>query len=80
MADTRDSGSLQNEIASALAHDPKLAGSTIQVSVNDNSVTLEGRVAGADEHLQAQRLAKSYAWNRKLVDHIEVAPSMSAQK
>ncbi len=80
MADTRDASRLQSEIASALAHDPKLAGSAIEVSVNDNSVTLEGRVPGGQEHLQAQRLAQSYAWNRKLVDHIEVAPSMSAQK
>ncbi len=84
MADTRDAGSLQSEIASALARDPKLAGSEIQVSVDDGSVTLEGR-AGTQEHLQAQRLAKSYAWNRKLVDHIlvnhtEVPPSMAAKK
>jgi len=84
MADTRDAGSLQNEIASALAHDPKLVGSSIQVSVDDGSVTLEGRAAGAQEHLQAQRLAKSYAWNRKLVDHILVdhieVPPMAAKK
>ncbi len=80
MADTRDAGSLQSEIASALAHDPKLAGLAIQVSVNDDLVVLEGRVADKLEHLQAQRLARSYAWNRKLVDHLEVAPKMSAQK
>ena len=63
---------LQNEIASALARDPRLAGSTIQVNVDDTAVTLEGRAAGDEEHLQAQRLAQSYAWNRKLVDHIAV--------
>jgi hypothetical protein len=84
MADTRDAATLQNEIAGALAHDPALAGSEIQVVVDDRSVTLEGRAAGS-QHLQAQRLAKSYAWNRKLVDHIvvehtEVLPSMAAQK
>lgn len=80
MADTRDARSLQMEIASALARDPKLAGSAIQVDVDDKSVTLEGRAAGGEEHLQAQRLAHSYAWNRKLVDHIEVAHSVSTQK
>lgn len=85
MADTRDSETLQSEIASALARDPKLAGSAIQVSVDDGTVTLEGRAAGGQQHLQAQRLAKSYAWNRKLVDHISVerseAPlSMAAKK
>jgi osmotically-inducible protein OsmY len=80
MADTRDARSLQIEIASALAHDPMLAGSAIQVDVDDKSVTLEGRAAGEEEHRQAQRLAHSYAWNRKLVDHIEVAPKVTAQR
>jgi osmotically-inducible protein OsmY len=85
MADTRDDGSLQSEIAGALARDPKLTGSAIQVRVDDSSVTLEGRAAGSQQHLQAQRLAKSYAWNRKLVDHIlvdraEAPPSMAAHK
>jgi len=80
MADTRDAGGLQREIANALARDPKLVSSTFQVSVDENSVTLEGHAAGVQEHLQAQRLAQSYAWNRKLVDHIDVSPRMSAQK
>jgi len=80
MADTRDAHSLQMEIASALARDPKLASSAIRVDVDDKSVTLEGRAAGGEEHLQAQRLAHSYAWNRKLVDHIEVVPSVSTQR
>jgi osmotically-inducible protein OsmY len=80
MADTRDARSLQMEIASALARDPKLASSAIQVDVDDKSVTLEGRASGGEERLQAQRLAHSYAWNRKLVDHIEVAHSVPTQK
>jgi hypothetical protein len=80
MADTRDAHGLQVEIANAIASDPKLSGSSIQVVVDDGTVTLQGRAAGGDEHLQAQRLAKSYAWNRKLVDHIEVVNSVSAQK
>ncbi len=95
ITDTRDSGVLQSEIASALARDPRLAGSAIQVSVDDASVTLEGRATGSRQHLQAQRLAKSYAWNRKLVDRIQVdrvqldrsqadhsdaSPSMAAKK
>jgi hypothetical protein len=74
MADTRDSGGLQSEIAGALARDPRLAGSAIQVSVDDASVTLEGRATGSRQHLQAERLARSYAWNRKLVDRIQVEP------
>jgi osmotically-inducible protein OsmY len=80
MVDTRDARTLQIEIAGALARDPKLASSSIQVKVDDGGVTLEGRAAGTEEHLQAQRLTQSYAWNRKLVDHIEIVRPVSAQK
>jgi len=80
MSATRDARSLQTEISDALAGDPKLRDSTITVRVDDELVTLEGRAAGTEELLQAQRLARSYAWDRKVVDHIEVAPMVSAQK
>lgn len=80
MEDTRDARSLQVEIAEALARDPKLAGSSIQVNVDGGSVTLEGSAAGTDERLQAERLTQSYAWNRKLVNHIEIVRAVSAQK
>jgi hypothetical protein len=80
MNDTRDAHSLQAEIAVALARDPKLVDSSIKVSVEDGLVTLEGRAAGTEERLQAERLTQSYAWNRKLVDHIEIVGGVSAQK
>jgi osmotically-inducible protein OsmY len=80
MSDTRDARSLQIEIAGALARDPKLSGSSIQVNVEEGTVMLEGRAAGTEERLQAQRLARSYAWNRKLVDHIEIVRTVSAQR
>jgi hypothetical protein len=80
MADTRDAHSLQTEIANALARDPKLAGSSIQVLVDEGTVTLQGHATGPDERLQAQRLAQSYAWNRKLVDRMDVINRVSAQK
>jgi osmotically-inducible protein OsmY len=80
ISDTRDARSLQVEIANALARDPKLADSSIQVRVDDGAVTLEGRASGAEERVQAQRLAQSYAWNRKLVDRIEIVRRVSAQK
>ncbi len=79
MADTRDALTLQSEISSALARDPKLARSTIQINVSDVEVTLAGKANGTEERLQAERLAQSYAWNRKLVDRIEVVPSMSSR-
>jgi osmotically-inducible protein OsmY len=80
MNDTRDSHGLEEEIASAFARDIKLKGSSIRVKVDDDAVTLEGRAAGSEERLQAARLAQSYAWNRKVVDHVEVASRVSAQK
>ena len=78
--DTRDSHGLEDEIAGAFARDAKLKGSSIRVKVDDDAVTLEGRAAGSEERLQAARLAQSYAWNRKVVDHVEVASRVSAQK
>ncbi len=79
MNDTRDPQALQSEIANAIAGDARLKDSAIQVKVEENSVTLEGRAAGTEERLQAERLAQSYAWNRKLVDKIEIAPRVAAQ-
>ncbi len=80
LADNRDANSLQSEIANALSRDPKLTGSTIQVIVDEESVTLAGQAAGTEERLQAVRLARSYAWNRKLLDKIDVVRSVAAQK
>ena len=78
--DMRDAHSLEVEITNAISHDAKLNGSAIQVKVDDEAVTLLGRAAGSDERLQAERLAQSYAWNRKVVDKIEVAPRVAAQR
>lgn len=78
--DMRDAHSLEVEITNAISHDAKLTGSAIQVKVDDDAVTLQGRAMGSDERLQAERLAQSYAWNRKVVDKIEVAPRVAAQR
>ncbi len=80
LTDNRDANTLQIEIANALARDPKLTGSSIQVKVDEGAVTLEGQAMGTEEHLQAVRLAQSYAWNRKLLDKIDVVRSVSAKK
>ena len=78
--DTRDNLSLQGEIAGALSRDHRLAGSEIHVEVEDNAVVLAGRAAGREERLEAERLAQSYAWNRKLINKVEVVSRISAQK
>jgi hypothetical protein len=75
-----DSLTLQAKIANALARDPNLSSSPIQVRVDDSAITLEGHAAGGQEHLEAQRLAQSYAWNRKVIDHVEVGPGLTARK
>jgi hypothetical protein len=80
MNDARDAHSIQDEITRAFERDAKLRGSAITVKVDEDAVTLEGRAPSSDERLQAERLAQSYAWNRKLVDHVEVVPRVSAQK
>jgi BON domain len=80
LSDNRDANTLQSEIANALSRDPKLTGSSIQVKVDEESVTLAGQATGTEERLQAVRLAQSYAWNRKLLDKIDVVRGVSAQK
>ncbi|HVJ04652.1 MAG TPA: BON domain-containing protein [Candidatus Saccharimonadales bacterium] len=80
LTDNRDANTLQVEIANALARDPKLTGSSFQVKVDEGAVTLEGQATGTEERLQAVRLAQSYAWNRKLLDKIDVVRGVSAQK
>ena len=80
VADTRDAAGLRSEISNALAHDPALTNSNVRVTVEDTVVTLEGHAASPEERLHAERLAQSYAWNRKLVNRIEVEPRVSAKK
>lgn len=78
--DTRDNRNLQGEIAGALSRDRRLAGSEIHVEVEDNAVVLTGHAADREGRLEAERLAQSYAWNRKLINKVEVAARVSAQK
>ncbi len=80
LVETRDASSVQNEIVEALARDPKLASSAITVRVDESSITLSGLASGTDERLQAERLAQSYVWNRKLIDRLEVTGVNNARK
>jgi len=55
--------------------DPKnaaYAGSNIQAAVNDQSVTLTGTVTSEGQREMAVQLAKAYADNRQIVDHLVV--------
>lgn len=48
------------------------AGSSIQTSVDDQSVTLNGSVTSELQHEMALQLVRAYAEDRKIVDHLAV--------
>lgn len=47
-------------------------GSSIQTSVDDQSVTLNGSVTSELQHEMALQLARAYGEDRKIVDHLAV--------
>ena len=48
------------------------AGSKIQAVVDDQSVTLSGTVTSQSQHEMAIQLAKAYAGDRRIVDHLVI--------
>jgi osmotically-inducible protein OsmY len=70
-----DNTTLQNQIQTALKNEPTLANDAITVNVTDSSVELSGTATSKKERQTAQRIAQSYANNRKVVDHITVSGS-----
>lgn len=69
---------IQSEIQNALSQQGTLSGSNIQVNVTDTDVELTGNVATPDQKQTAERIAGSYAANRRVVNHITVS-SLSGQ-
>jgi osmotically-inducible protein OsmY len=65
-------GELARQIADALHQEPNLAHDRIIVSVNDTEITLNGSVANGKEKQTANRIAQSFASNRKVIDAITV--------
>jgi osmotically-inducible protein OsmY len=72
-ATATSSTDVQGQIQSALKNDPSLSNATITVSVTDDAVDLTGTVASSDEKRAARKIAKSYAGNRKIKDHLTVS-------
>ncbi len=70
-----DSTSLQQQLDQAYQSEPSLNGSKIEVGVTDSQVQLTGSVASNKDKLTAERIAKSYAGNRKVVNKVTVAPT-----
>jgi osmotically-inducible protein OsmY len=64
---------LQQQIQTALKNDPTLANDNINVTLAADSITLTGEVASGKEKKSAQRIAESYAGNRKVKNEITVS-------
>jgi hypothetical protein len=73
-----DSASLQQQLDQAYQSEPSLSGSKINVDVNDSQVQLTGSVPTSKDKITAERIAKSYAGNRKVLNKVSVAGSASA--
>jgi len=59
---------LREQVQSTLRSEPSLAGSRLEVNVNDSQIELSGSVATAREKETARRIAQSYGNNRRVVD------------
>ena len=63
---------LQQQIEQALAKEPELETSDIQVVVDKNAVTLSGTVNNTEERTLALRIAQSYAAERQVVNKLKL--------
>lgn len=81
-----DAGALQSAIEAALRNDPTLSSSRIAVKVDGSTIELNGSTPSAKEKLTADRLARSFAVDRKVDNKLMVAgqtasePATSAAK
>jgi len=73
-----DSASLQSTIQDKLKSEPMLSSSSVNVNVTDATIELSGTVATGKEKQTAERIAQSYAGNRKLVNRITVTGNGSS--
>lgn len=69
---TEDTVSLQNQIQTALKNEPTLSNDTMNVTVNDSAIELNGTTETGKQKQTANRIALSYANNRHVVNHITV--------
>lgn len=75
-----DSSSLQQQLDQAYQSEPSLNGSKINVAVSDSQVQLTGSVPTNKDKITAERIAKSYAGNRKVVDKVSVGGGNSSSQ
>jgi len=63
---------LTGQIVAALHDDSTLANEPISVNVDESQIVLSGSVASRKQRQTADRVAESFAVNRKVVDKLEV--------
>jgi osmotically-inducible protein OsmY len=63
---------VKQQITEHLKSEPALENTTVVVSVDRGSIELRGTVATDEQHDLAVRIARSYAGDRKIVDHIHL--------
>jgi osmotically-inducible protein OsmY len=67
-----DTSTLQKQIESQIKNDPSLTDSTVSVTVSENSIDLNGTVGSSKAKTNAERIAQSYAQNKKVNDNLQV--------
>jgi osmotically-inducible protein OsmY len=68
----RDTVTLQKQIETSIKNDPSLTDSSVTVNVTDNAIDLNGTVGSNKAKLNAERIAQSYAQNKKVNDNLQV--------
>ncbi len=64
---------IRNDIQTAFRNEPTLTSANVSVSVTDDTVTLNGTVPSGHDRETAERIARSFAGNRRVMDNITVA-------
>lgn len=70
---------LQSRIQGSLRNEPTLSGSQVAVAVRGGTIELTGGVPGPKEKLTAERLARSYAVDRKVENKLMVAGQSASE-
>ena len=73
-----NAGTLQGQIQNALQNEPTLRSDSLNVNVTDSTIELSGAVQTGKEKQTADRIANSFAGNRRVRDRITVGKGGSA--
>jgi osmotically-inducible protein OsmY len=63
---------LEKQIETSIKNDPSLTDSSVVVKLSDSAIDLTGTVGSAKAKMNAERIAQSYAQNRKVNDNLQV--------